>query len=132
MQKIAMKLRDQIPAVDLIVTSPYVRAKQTAEILSQIFFDTPIVEASELVPQAPPEALLKWLRAHAKDAKDVIVVGHDPQLCTFASYLLAAKEESFIEIKKSAVVCIKVASFGQMQAGSGILRWAVPPKLWVD
>lgn len=55
-QKVAMKLRDLIDEVDVIVSSPFTRARQTAEIVSQIFIETKVVEAAELVPSSPPQA----------------------------------------------------------------------------
>ncbi|HWU41779.1 MAG TPA: histidine phosphatase family protein, partial [Bdellovibrio sp.] len=50
MQKICVKLRDYVKGFDVIVSSPFTRARQTAEILSQIYFETKVIETPELVP----------------------------------------------------------------------------------
>ncbi len=128
MQKMAMALTDWVGDVDLIVSSPYVRARQTAEILSQIFFETPVVEASELVPQSPSNAFLKWLKLHAREHKKVIAVGHEPQLSCFASFLTAGKSASFMQLKKGGALCLELESFAQAQVESAQLLWLLPPK----
>lgn len=132
MQKVSLKLRDLIGDVDLIVSSPYVRALQTAEILAQIFFDTKVVDAPELVPHSPPQALIRWLKAHARDVKCLILVGHEPQLSLFASYLLSGATESLMEMKKSAVLCLETGPVAEMGPSCAELRWLVPPKIWAD
>lgn len=129
MQKVAIRLRDLIGDVDQIVSSPYVRARQTAEILSQIFFETKVVEAVELVPHSPAQAFVRWLQAHGRNHKALLIVGHEPQLSMFASYLLAKSPESFLEIKKSGVACLEVGLAGDISPGCAQLRWLVPPRL---
>jgi len=132
MQKVAVRLQDFVKDFDMIVTSPFTRARQTAEILSQIYFETPVVEAPELVPQSPPQAFVKWLRVQAKQARRIAVVGHEPHLSTFASYLLAGKAESFIELKKSGVMGIELESFAHAEQGDGQLLYMIPPKFLID
>ncbi len=131
-QKMGMKLADWIPEVELIVSSPYTRARQTAEVLSQIYFETPVIEAPELVPQSPCGAFLKWLKVHGREHSRLIVVGHDPQLSAFASYLLAGKTEGFIDLKKGGVLCLELESFEHAQAGAAQLLWLLSPKLVLD
>lgn len=131
MQKVCMQLREVVKEVDLIVSSPLTRARQTAEIISQIYFETPVVEAPELVPQGPPQAFLKWLRSQAKHHRRIVVVGHEPQLSSFASFLLTGKEQSFIDLKKSGVIGIEVESFAHIEAGGAQLLYVIPPKFWV-
>lgn len=64
-QKMALELLDMIDEIDLVVTSPLLRAKQTADMMAQIFYDTQLVEVPELSPQSPPELMLKWMRMQA-------------------------------------------------------------------
>lgn len=132
MQKVAIRLREMIDPVDRVITSPYVRARQTAEILSQIFFETPVVEAAELVPHSPPSAFVNWLKAHAADAKVLVAVGHEPQISALATYLLAGKAESLIEMKKSAVLSLEIADPESIGPKCAVLNWLIPPKAWVD
>lgn len=132
MQKVCVHLRDHVKNIDLIVSSPFTRARQTAEIVSQIYFETKVVEAPELVPQSPPQALLKWLRTQGRNYKRIAVVGHEPHLSTFASYMLSGKAESFIDLKKSGVLALGIESFADIQAGHAELLYSIPPKFLAD
>lgn len=115
--------------VDMIVSSPYLRAMQTAEIVQSYWNKIKVDEASELVPHSVPRAFMKWLQAHAADKKNVIAVGHDPHLSLFLSYLLATKNESFIELKKSGIAVVELNSFSQIETTPAQLLWLVQPKL---
>lgn len=130
MQKVSLKLRDLIGDADLIVSSPYVRARQTAEVLSQIFFDVEVAEAPELVPHGPAQAMVRWLKAHARECRTAILVGHEPQLSLLASYLLAGAGDSFLEMKKSGVACLDVGPIDEIGPACAELRWLLPPKIW--
>lgn len=132
MQKVCVRLLDFVKDVDLIVSSPLTRARQTAEIVSQIYFETKVIEAPELVPHSPPQAFLKWLRTQGRNCRRIVVVGHEPQLSSFASYLLTGKAESFIDLKKSGVIALELESFSGAEAGTAQLLYAMPPKFLAD
>lgn len=132
MQKVCVFLRDYVKELDVIVTSPLVRARQTAEIISQIYFETKVIETPELVPQSPPPAFLKWLRVQGRNYRRIAVVGHEPHISSFVSYMLAGKPESFIDFKKSGVIGLELESFAQAEAGSAQLLYYLPPKFIVD
>lgn len=132
MQKVCIHLRDHVKSLDLIVSSPFTRARQTAEIISQIYFETKVVEAPELVPQSPPQAFLKWLRTQARNYKRIAIVGHEPHLSAFATYLLSGKTTSFIDLKKSGIIALGIESFADIQAGHAELLYSIPPKFLAD
>src|SRR5687768_2636412 len=69
-----------VPKVDLFAVSPYVRALQTAELIFERYVETRAREITDsLVPEARPDAFIRWLRAQGP--RDVVaVVGHDPHL----------------------------------------------------
>lgn len=114
---------------DLIMTSPYVRAKQTAEIAKSVFVKSALVEVPELVPEAPVSAFLKCLKVKAKSAKRILVVGHEPHLSAFASWILAEEAESFIYLKKGGILSLKFESVSQLSPGTCMLDYLLPPKL---
>lgn len=132
MQKVAIRLRDLIGDVDLIVSSPYVRARQTADVLSQMFFETEIVEAPELVPHSPPQAFVRWLKAHGRELKSVVIVGHEPQMTLLMSFLIAGADESILELKKSGAALIETGPVHELGPACGELRWLIPPKILSD
>jgi phosphohistidine phosphatase len=132
MQKVCVFLRDYVKELDVIVSSPLVRARQTAEIVSQIYMDTKVIETPELVPQAPAPAFLKWLRTQGRNYKRIAIVGHEPHISSFASYMLSGKPESFIDFKKSGIIGLEMESFAQAEAGAAQLMFYLPPKFIVD
>ncbi len=127
-QKVAMKLRDWIDEVDLIVSSPFTRARQTAELVSQIFIETKTVETAELVPTSPPHAFMRWLRAHGDEHKRILIVGHEPQLSILASFLISGQTEALLELKKSGMLCLKIENFKTVTPGSAKLLWLLQPR----
>ncbi len=131
MQKICVEMRDHIKGFDVIVSSPVIRARQTAEIISQLYADTPVIEAPELVPQAPPAAFVKWLRTQARNYRRIALVGHEPNLSCLASYLLSGKSDSFIDLKKSGVLALEIESFAQAEPGSAQLMFYIPPRFFL-
>jgi phosphohistidine phosphatase len=118
--------------VDLIVTSPYVRAKQSALILQKVLKPKKFIEAVELIPSAPPMAFAEWLRRNAALMTSVVAVGHEPQLDSFASWALAGAIDSFIKIKKSGALGLEVEGFHQISPQSVELRFLVHPGLFED
>lgn len=132
MQKVVIRLKPLVERVDLIVSSPFVRARQTADIWAEAFPKVPRVQAPELVPQSPPQAFIRWLKAHGRDVSTVMVVGHEPQLSLLGSYLIAGVDHSILEMKKSGVALLSTAGAEELGAASAELRWLLPPKVWVD
>ncbi len=127
-RKMAKLLMDE--NVDLIASSPFVRAMETAEILHSVFRTEEIKECVELVPAAPPQAFAQWLKSQAKTKRCVLAVGHEPQLSVFASWALAGDaNQSFIELKKSGAICLTFESFEDVTAKSARLNWVLSPKL---
>ncbi len=132
MEKVAAEMKDWVPSVDLIVTSPYTRAVQTAEILRKNYPKVKMAVASELVPHSPPQAFIRWLRLQPAALKTIMAVGHEPQLSVFISYLLAAKNQSFVELKKSGAVGIEISSWEEIETSQAQLLWLIQPKMFSE
>lgn len=129
-EKVCETLKTWVKDIDLIVSSPYTRAKQSAYILSEIWLDIPVVDSAELIPQCPPEPFVKWLRMHGKAQEVIVAVGHEPQLSTLAAHLLFGRESAntgVIELKKSGALCLKIDSWGHLSEGCAKLLWHWPP-----
>ena len=116
-----------VPPVNALLSSPYQRAWQTAEILAELE-SWPAPEATPVLePTLPPEKAAVELRDF-EGTGCVAVVGHRPGLHELASYLLtgdAAGAE--INIKKGGVVCLRFE--GPVAPGAGQLRWLATPKI---
>jgi phosphohistidine phosphatase len=124
MKRNARGLRELVPRVDVLGTSPLVRARQTAAIVAQIY-DVPEETTDVLKPDSAFSAFAKWLTKH-KSSKVVAAVGHEPHLSSLATWLITGSEASGIELKKGGACLI---SFGkQIEKGKGTLEWLVTPR----
>ena len=109
-----------------IISSPYVRAVETARIAArELGFEGKLITAPELVPHGSPENVWNVIRERRED-DSILLAGHEPLLSHMASYLLASPALR-VEMKKSALVRIDIDSL--RGAPYGILRWMLIPKL---
>jgi phosphohistidine phosphatase len=120
----ALGLRALGAKPDILITSPYVRAAQTAEIFAEALgFPTEKLRASEaLIPAAnPAEAVKEISRLRAKE---VMCFGHAPHLDQMISQLAGA-HGVFTSLKKAGVACFEQAA----SRGRWELRWILTPKM---
>ena len=111
--------------IDEIFTSPLVRAKQTAELLSTGLKHKPHVKVLKaLEPGHGPGAVIKHLAEDARKPR-LALVGHEPDLGDLASHLLGTKKP--IPFKKGGVCRIDVVTLPTARAGT--LVWLLPPKI---
>ena len=124
MREGARGLRNVVPKLDLLATSPLIRAVETAEILGAEYERKHVI-VEPLRPESPYDDLARWAREHAK--KDVVaIVGHEPHLSGLVSWLLAGANNSFIDLKKGAACLLEIE--GAPAAGSAILLWSLAPR----
>jgi phosphohistidine phosphatase len=110
---------------DQIVSSPLVRAKQTADVFAEIMKSRPpVVTADALSPAGTPAAVIQELGKHMRKGR-IALVGHEPNMGELAAYLIGAKAP--LLFKKGAVCRIDFAVFPPK--GKGQLIWFVPPRL---
>ncbi len=80
-------LAERMAGVDLVLTSPLVRAVQTAQILSLIQKHDGLLHAHRsLVPEMPVGALNSVVREHS--GRNLVLVGHQPSMGAMAAHLL--------------------------------------------
>jgi len=105
-----------------VLTSPWSRASETAQILSMIARRAPV--ATELLTQKPGADLLALVAA---SAEDTAVVGHEPWLGELVAWLAFgdAKHGDALMIKKNGVVWLE----GTPVPGGMQIRALLPPKM---
>ncbi len=110
----------------MIVTSPYRRARETAQIAAEVLrVDGSLVESAALTPECSPEDVWDEIRVH-KGVEQLLIVGHEPLLSAVYAYLLGSPSIQ-IDVKKGSLGRIDVDRFsGQPR---GVLRWLIYPKL---
>jgi len=107
--------------LDAIITSPLLRAKQTAEIVASQLGMT-VAEDSRLGIGFDIRALRDIL-AERHDADAILLVGHEPGM---SLTIAAAIGGGRVALKKGALACLE---FDDVQSASGELLWLVPPKM---
>lgn len=118
-------LTDLDVKVDLVLTSPLVRARHTAELLVAGLPGKPRLEVLEtLAPGGRMPAVLDAITKYSRRYRRIALVGHEPDLGELAVKLLQAK--GLIEFKKGAVALIELD--GALPTGPGTLRWLIPPR----
>lgn len=111
--------------IDHILTSPLVRAVQTAALLKDALRNAPAVSVVEaLRPGGRLEALMADL-ARLPNVRGVALVGHEPSIGMVAARLLGARDP--IRFKKGAVCRIDVATLPPTEPGQ--LQWFLPPRV---
>lgn len=124
MQRAARGLREVMPRLDLLATSPLARALQTAEIVADEYGGMELTIVEELSPENAVDVLLPWLRAHEADTT-VAVVGHEPYLGFLVGWLLTGRHESFVEMKKGAACLLEFDD--PPAAGNATMIWSMAP-----
>jgi phosphohistidine phosphatase len=112
----------------LVLTSPLVRARDTATIFAQAAHWPKAVECEALSPGGSPEGVLEALRRQGGTLDCAALVGHQPHLGRLLALCVRgdARPEAF-ELKKSAVACLEFD--GPPRAGQGVLEWLLAPRI---
>ena len=108
---------------DLILSSPYIRAAKTAQIVAAEL-DEEVTFTDYLEPEGNPLALIGQIN----DSKPqrVLLVGHEPHLSQLISLLMSGGTASSIELKKGGLckLTVEKLSFGQCAT----MNWLLTPK----
>ena len=111
---------------DCILTSPYVRAVETAEIAIEVLgYRSKLFRSNALVPESDPRDLWQEIRVY-KGADQVLVSSHEPLLSRSVAYLLSSPS-LVVDMKKGGLVRIDLEGFGAEP--NGLLKWYLVPKL---
>ena len=111
--------------LDVVLTSPLVRARQTAEIVAQAFAARPPVVLSDaLAPGGTYESLLADIAKQARQDR-LALVGHEPGIGQLAARLSGSRRP--LEFKKGAICCIDFENFPPVFPGA--VRWFVTPRI---
>jgi phosphohistidine phosphatase len=127
MREAAKGLRKIDVEFDLILTSPLVRAVETAEIIAAALgYDKKLIEQiTALAPGGSHEKLISNIKSHS-GAESIALVGHQPDLGQFASRITGCGSEFGVDLKKGSVCCINVAE--TVPALRGGLVWMMTTK----
>lgn len=125
---VAEGLRELEIEPELILSSPLVRARETARIVAEVLGIERRLEYSPHLA-IPPDSprLLQQLNALKPVPGSVLLVGHEPHLGELATWLVTGRDTPGIAFRKAGVCCLEV---GHLQAGRcATLAWMLPPRI---
>ncbi len=117
-QSVARFLQSSRAKIDLILSSPFVRARETADCVGKSS-GTDIVTSEHLLSGASDRELLKEINRHEVGA--LTLVGHEPQLSGLISLLTAGDQHFRVSMKKGSLACVEVKF--PVKKGDGVLEW---------
>lgn len=121
MKKAARGMQHLEVEFDSILTSPYVRAYQTAEAVVDVYGSRKKLKVmDQLIPSTAFPKLLKEIKENYKSCESLILVGHEPHLSSFISYLLCGDSRLSIELKKGALCKLTLET---LKEGTATLNW---------
>jgi phosphohistidine phosphatase len=110
--------------LDQVLTSPLVRARQTAELMATDLGAAPVANVASLAPGGKYQDVLDDLARYARRTH-VALVGHEPDISELARRLLGVR--GAMPFKKGAVCCIEFDALPPTRPGH--LLWFATPKL---
>lgn len=127
MRKIARGLKQLGTEIDLILTSPYLRAADTARILQKKLDlkDDQVISLDDLAPGGNADALIKQINAKYGASGSIALVGHEPGLSRLIAVLISGDPTIPIILRKGGV-CLLTAE--RLEYGRcATLQWLLAP-----
>lgn len=105
-RKVAQSLHGHGLHFERILTSPLLRAQETATILQDIGLSSQVEECPALAPDGDIQAWVNWLKEQksAKNDKSLALVGHQPDLGNWAEILIWGKAQEKLVLKKAGII----------------------------
>ena len=127
MHSIGKSLAQLQPDIQIIISSPYVRARQTAEIIAEeLSFKNDILFDKRIIPSGDFTGFAEMLSELSGEGNSLFV-GHEPSMSSFVSGL-CADHSLRIDFKKGAICCVDIFN---VRSARGVLQWYAPPKVMI-
>ncbi len=127
METVAEGLKNQDVQIDVMLTSPYVRAADTAKIVRKAFGlnKDQVIETEHLMPNGQMEQLINFINEQYASVANLALVGHEPYLSSLIATLVAGNTDVNFDLKKGGV-CLLSAE--KLQFGRcATLEWFLAP-----
>jgi phosphohistidine phosphatase len=129
MIRVVRGLRNLEVELTHLYSSPFVRARQTAEILRDGLKIDKLMHTDLLAPEADPAQILPFLNEH-DDQAVLALVGHEPHVSTLLAFLVTGETAAIALFKKGAVALVEGDK--PLRAGNLLLRWLLEPNQLVE
>ncbi len=112
---------------DIVATSPLLRARQTALIISESMeLRRKLLFTDNLVPDGNPKLLVDQLNGISSRTKSVLLVGHEPYLSRLISLLVAGNTTAAIDLRKGGLAKLEIETLRYARCAT--LDWLLTPK----
>jgi phosphohistidine phosphatase len=127
LRRIARGLNALEVRLNLILTSPYTRARETADILADAFrlIDDKIIESEHLTPSGFADQLIEEVNASYREMESIALVGHEPFLSDLISVLLTGTPDLDVNFKKGGVCALTIENLHYGRCAT--LEWLLTP-----
>jgi phosphohistidine phosphatase len=126
LRRVLKRARAAEVAPSLILSSPYRRALETAQVAAEVLdYHGKVVRTQALVPEASPHDTWDEIRGRQGESA-VLLASHEPLMSSMAAFLLNSPALT-VDMKKAALVRIDVERAGAQP--HGILKWMLTPAL---
>ena len=127
MRSIASALQEVGVIPELILSSPFVRAAQTAEILARrLKYKKEIAFSDSLVPVGNADTLIGEIN-EKYSVDELVLVGHEPSLSALVGALAAGNAEVAVNFKNGSVCCLSADDLHTERRAT--LEWLLTPKI---
>ncbi len=126
LRRVLKRAREAGVTLDAVLSSPYVRAMETARIAKDTLgYEGEIERVNELVPERSPYDAWEVIRAHKADDA-ILLAGHEPLMSSLAAFLLGCPALE-VDFKKGALLRLDSERFGAQP--HCLLKWMLTPAL---
>jgi len=123
-RKIGCFMKEQCLRPDVILTSPVVRAQQTAEVVSRLLGKAALTEVPWAACGMSPDTALAELSGFAK-LGSVLLVEHEPDFSLLIASLIGLGRSESLQVAKASLIGVNLP---RLQFGSGELQYLLPVK----
>ncbi len=119
-----------IGRVDIVISSPFIRAMQTAEIMADAL-GSYVADTRMLGPEGTPDEMWAEIGRLAQQSKDVLIVGHDPSLNGLLGWLIGG-ELITTRFEWGSIAYLQPVPSATPGEDSARLQWFVTPALVIS
>jgi phosphohistidine phosphatase len=125
LRRVLKRARAAGAAPDLMLSSPYRRAIETAGVAAEtLAYQGKVVRTQALLPEASPFDTWEEIRSRHHDERSILLASHEPLMSSLTAFLLGSPALQ-VDMKKAALVRVDLDRLGPQP--KGVLRWMLTP-----
>jgi phosphohistidine phosphatase len=121
MELVSRGIQRLLPHIDLLASSPLVRARETAGVIAATYGGLEFNQLSQLTPEGRPQAFRDWLRVQNRGSV-IVAVGHQPSLGDIIGLLVTGTPAPIMQPKKASATLLEISQPTEPRA---TLSWSL-------